>query len=325
MGIDKILYNQTEVYHAIQKVFSSPNGRRIAISGFVGHGAESYLPSPKGITLVCWPKAGGTNPAAVRTLIDRKVHVWFADRLHMKVYWAEGRGCVITSANLSTNALGAGNLKEAGILVPSDAVDIEKLLTSLKKRRVNEGELHKLDRAHARYGSRNKVAVESTLPTFMEWYRTPMRPLWKLGWFDSTGIVSKAARQLAHEELGVGEPSNFLGCRAGDYRRKGGEWVLTFNLARDAPTHLSWMFVNRVVNIARSDKKAYQKEYPCQAVQLSPIWIYPGCPFRIDGDFRNAFRRAVAECGPERIKNAKSTKPPEELLRLIEANYEGGS
>lgn len=46
----------------------------------------------------------------------------------MKVYWAERRATIITSANLSTNALGAGNLKEFGAFLRSGAIDIDGLI-----------------------------------------------------------------------------------------------------------------------------------------------------------------------------------------------------
>ncbi len=148
-----ILYNQSDIYREIQRLFNYPTVRRVAISAFVGKDAESYLPIPAGLTLVCWPKAGGTNPHTLRKLIKKSVDVWFADRLHMKIYWAEGRGCIITSANLSKNALGVGGLKELGVLLNPDEVDIDKVLSSLGKRPVNESEMKKLDREHARFSA----------------------------------------------------------------------------------------------------------------------------------------------------------------------------
>src|SRR5262245_37865896 len=110
-----VLYTAAEVRSAIVRLFSFSRGRRVAISAFVGDGAEAYLPKPSGIQLICWPKEGGTNPNALRRLMAKGVEVFFCDALHMKVYWAEGRGAVVTSANLSRNALGAGDLKEVGV------------------------------------------------------------------------------------------------------------------------------------------------------------------------------------------------------------------
>src|SRR4051812_23758 len=99
----KLLYTSSDVRSAVIDLFSNSKGRRVAVVGFVGAGAESYLPKPEGIELYCWPKAGGTNPNMLRTLAKRKVEIRFVDSLHMKVFWAEKRGAVVTSANLSTN------------------------------------------------------------------------------------------------------------------------------------------------------------------------------------------------------------------------------
>jgi hypothetical protein len=321
MGMATVLYNQTAIFTAIKRLFSSSKVRRVAIAAFVGDAAESYLPSPTGIELVCWPRAGGTNPRALRSLMGRGVDVWVADRLHMKVYWAEGRGCVIASANLSANALGAGNLKEAGVFVSSDFVDIDRLLISLKRRRGAEPELRKLDRAHTRFISRNRLPTESTHPSFLEWLTMPMRPNWKLGWADSDGVASIAAKERTKQEFGIAEPSYFLAAAPGHYTRSGGDWILVFNLAQDSPTQLRWMFSDYVVDVAPKDKKAYCKEYPCHAVQAWPVHRYPGRPFLLDEALRRAFRKALKEYGADKVRSAASMTPPAKLVELIGEHF----
>jgi len=92
--------------------------------------------------------------------MKRRVRVFFADALHMKVYWSENKGTVITSANLSTNALGSGNLKEVGVLLEPGELDIDRLIQSLKLRPVTESALRKLDRLHKLYVVRNKAKSE---------------------------------------------------------------------------------------------------------------------------------------------------------------------
>jgi hypothetical protein len=312
-----ILYGQTSVHREIVRLFKAPTCRRVAVAAFVGRGAESYLPNPKGITLVCWPKAGGTNPQEVRKLIAKKVDVWFADKLHMKVYWAEGRGCVLTSANLSTNALGSGSLKELGILIDSAELDIDALLASLDRRTVKPAELKRLDRDHARFVALNQFRAGSSLPTFMQWLRLPIRPVWKLGWADLHKDSSKTAKKKTKEEYGIAEPSNFLGARLSDYREHGGEWILQFFLKSDAPTEVCWMFSDFVVKVPRKDKKSHNREYPCEVVQVWPTSRYPGCPFRIDKSFRRAFRAAMKTYSADKIRSASTMKPPHELVDLI--------
>ena len=104
MNDEHILYTSAEVRQKIIELFSTSRGRRVAITAFVGAGADAYLPKANGIELVCWPKAGGTNPFALRKLMKKGVSVSFVDSLHMKVYWTEDKGAVITSAAASTRS-----------------------------------------------------------------------------------------------------------------------------------------------------------------------------------------------------------------------------
>jgi hypothetical protein len=57
----------------------------------------------------------------------------------------------VTSANLSTNALGAGDLKEIGVLLEPSAVGIERVLRTLNPRPVTQKELSSLDRRQRLY------------------------------------------------------------------------------------------------------------------------------------------------------------------------------
>src|ERR1017187_6390493 len=144
----QVLYTSAEVRQAIVDIFSTTRGRRVAISAFVGDGAEAFLPSPSGISLVCWPHPSGTNPRTLRKLMAKGVEVSFADSLHMKVYWSEQKGAVVTSANLSTNAMGQGDLKEFGVRLPPKQIDIDRILQHLNVRPISPAELRRLDRLH---------------------------------------------------------------------------------------------------------------------------------------------------------------------------------
>lgn len=316
--MSKILYNQSDVYHAITTLFKAPTVRRVAITAFVGKGAESYLPNPRGIQLICWPKAGGTNPHALRTLMKKGVEVWFADRLHMKVYWADGRGCVVTSANLSTNALGAGKLREVGVLLGPHELDIDRVIRTLEARKANEKEMKQLDRAHALFVARNEMRAGPSLNSFAQWLKLPMRPPWKLGWADSHGNLSKTSRQHATDEFGVRSVAYWLSARRDDFKE--GDWILEFMLAKELPTEITWMFCHRVYQVPRKDK-ACNKDYPCEAVQVYSLDRYPGCPFRLDKPFKRAFKAAVKQYGADRIREATATKPSAELIRLIAAEF----
>jgi hypothetical protein len=147
MPTRRVLYTSKEVRKQIVELFSDATKRRVAISAYVGDGAEAYLPRPAGLHLVCSPTPGGTNPGTIRFLMSRGVKAEFVDFLHMKVYWCEGRGVVVASANLSTNALGAGGLKEFGVRMDAQEVDIDRVLRGLKRVDAST-KLHWLDREH---------------------------------------------------------------------------------------------------------------------------------------------------------------------------------
>ncbi len=312
----KILYNSSQIRKEITRLFSAPRCRRVAIVAFVGDGAESYLPKPKGLHLICWPKAGGTNPNAIRQLIKRNVKVSFVDSLHMKVYWAEGRGAIITSANLSTNALGSGDLKEVGVLLSDEDLDIDYLISSLKLRNPSKKELSNLDRLHDLFYVKNPpMRKKRHVPTFKTWYQSIAPRLWKLGWADERGTFSRSAKEIAKQDYGL-SPYWFVACKKNDFRKE--DWVLTFMLQNNAATELAWMFVDYIVPVAKNDKRAYSSEYPFQAVQVGKRSRYPIPPFGIDTVFRKAFTKAIKEIGgSERVEALKSMKPPKTLVKLI--------
>lgn len=312
----KILYNSFEVRRAVVEMFRSSRGRRVAISAFVGEGAEAYLPKPKGLQLICWPKAGGTNPNVLRKLIKRGVDVFFADGLHMKLYWSDDNGAIITSANLSTNALGSGNLKEIGAFLESQEVDIDLLIQLLKIRPASFEELKRLDSSHKRYVVRNRGEgrIASHAGSFDEWYELPFRPKWKLGWIEGSVELSSNAKAISESEYGVPHPENWISCRSGEYQRF--DWILTFTLER-FPTEFGWMFTDYVAKVSKSDK-VFDKECPYQAVQVWPKRSYPVPPFSVRGkQFQRAFSKAVSKFGVSRIKKLRSSKPPKRLVDLI--------
>ena len=239
--------------------------RRVAITAFVGKGARAFIRNPMGVEIICWPKAGGTNPYELRKLKKAGARICFADRLHMKVYWAAKRGTIITSANLSTNALGAGNLKEFGVFLSADAVDIDHVIESLKSRPLNKSDLQKLDIEHRklnigqRHFDRNITRVSYT-----EWFSLPFRTDWKLGWWDEECDLAKNAKEIIKTDFGKTAAFDWVTCRATDYQKH--NWVLSFRLAKKGAVGPKWIYVQLLEKVNRSDKNAYYRDRPYQAV-----------------------------------------------------------
>ena len=313
-----ILYTSGAVKKAIVGLLKTSKARRVVITAFVGNGAEAYLPKPNGLHLICWPKVGGTNPSAIRKLIKNKVKVSFVDSLHMKVYWTEDVGSIITSANLSTNALGSGNLKEVGVFLAPGKVDIDKLINSLKTRSVTKRELAELQRQHDLHVKRNKIKLKSEGLTFKEWYETPLRTAWKFGWADYEGDLSSNAQQIVKNEYNVRDCHNFVAARKKDFVE--GDRVLFFLLKKNTVSQIKWGTIDFVVRISKSDKE-YAVEYPYQAVQVWPNKIYETPPFQIDKAFRQAFLKTIKEFGVEKIQKLKSLTPTKKFTDLLLKNY----
>jgi hypothetical protein len=322
-----VLYTSREVRQAIIALFSEPDTRRVAISAFVGDSAEAYLPHPSGLQLICWPKAGGTNPRTIRKLMSAGAVVLFADSLHMKVYWSEKRGAVITSANLSTNALGSGDLKEAGVSLPTGALDIDRLLASLNTRPVSEQELRRLDRLHRAFVARNGFPQRSAGNSFAEWSKMPMRPEWKLAWWEKNSERSShSATELVKDRYDLAQPFWSFLDRRRDY--KPGDWIMLFRLRKNSLSRLIWVPADEVLRVPRRDR-AYDAECPYEILQIWPSKRYPPPPFRLERRFKAAFAAALRQFGTERMRehygvHAGSTNkaaPPARFVKLLADHF----
>jgi phosphatidylserine/phosphatidylglycerophosphate/cardiolipin synthase-like enzyme len=285
MEAPRILYTTKDVRSAIVKLFRNTKRKRVAIVAYVGDGAEAYLPSPKGIHLVCSSTPGGTNPNAIRALMRKDVKVEFADSLHMKVYWVEGAGCVLTSANLSTNALGAGGLKEAGVLLEADAVDIGHLLKS-PKRRPAEPELRELDRKHKEYYKRvGWTGGSHRAASFVEWFDSPSREDWKIFfcWTASDALSDAAMREI---DLDWGKaPHDWIWSREGNVQED--DWILCAWIEARRLKSLDWLFAHRTFAVPESDRN-YDPGFPYEVIQVHTGKHYPPPPFAITATLRKA-------------------------------------
>ena len=110
----KILYTSSEVHTWIKRLFGSPDlsKRRVIIVAYLGRDADAFLPAPRGIRIICSPSPVATSFEGIMNLKERCASIEFSGSLHSKVYSSEDRGCLFTSANLSTSALAIGGLKD---------------------------------------------------------------------------------------------------------------------------------------------------------------------------------------------------------------------
>jgi hypothetical protein len=273
--MSSVLATQTAIRRGIRDVFADRRQRRVAFVAFVGRGAQVYTGNPKGLTVVCWPRAGGTNPHAVEALRRKGAHVYFADRLHMKVYWSP-RGAIIGSPNLSSNALGAGDLRECAVRVPSTRVDVDALWRSLDPRPVDRSSLAKLHEEHAEYRRRNKSPGRQSQPrrTFADWHRDGSRERWAFSWWDSVAKAAKRARALA-AEFGSDTVENFVACGKGELSKD--TWVLLGKKStRGMFANPQWLYVHGVVLVDASERRGGASGYAIRRSRPARCACAPG-------------------------------------------------
>ncbi|HLW99799.1 MAG TPA: phospholipase D family protein [Candidatus Acidoferrales bacterium] len=317
----RLLPDGQSIRKEVRRLFNKEKGRRVALVAFVGKNAEAYLPRPKGLELVCWPQAPGTNPTTVGFLLKKKVDVRFAKRLHMKVYWTKNHGAVVTSANLSTNAYGAGALHEAGVLLPSTSIDIDALLEAVSPQKVTKSALAKLKRAAAATIRRSLRPQEKR--SFLDWLSMVKRPRWLLCCINlHTSSPSQRLRDVAKEETGSSTVFDWVNCRKGELNPE--DFALTLILGSSrGPVVSGWLYVHRVVLPNRRDKR-YNKDWPYEAGQLYRNSACPSQPFHIDGAFRRALRATYRELGKkaDKVFSIEITRSPgTKLLERLRKHY----
>jgi hypothetical protein len=313
----RILDSSAAIRKAITDLMAPGKIRRVAITAFVGDGARAFIRNPKGVEIICWPKAGGTNPLELRRLKKAGARIRFADRVHMKVYWAARRGTIITSANLSTNALGAGSLKEFGVFLPADAVNIDDIIESLKSRSLNNRDLQRLEMEHRTLSASQRRHYDKIdRVSYPEWFS--LRPLaeWKLGWWDEECDLAKNAEEIIRTDFGKRTACDWITGKEADYKKH--DWVLCFRLTKEGAIAPSWIFVELLEKVSRHDKSAYDDDNPYQAIQVWTFKHHITPPFAITNNFRAALRDASVAFGIGRIKKLRSVRPPRALLAMIE-------
>ncbi|TFW08313.1 hypothetical protein E4K72_07930 [Oxalobacteraceae bacterium OM1] len=291
----RYLRNSAEIREQLTALFAGP-GRKWAVVGFVGYDALDFLPANvANLRVVCWPKAGGTNPDGVRRLLDAKIPVFFCDRLHQKIYWRESAGLIVGSANLSNNALGDDRLHEFAVFCDDPAFDIERVLEKLRYAPVTPEQLARLDLEHDR-DVRQRGPVEGVgsahAKTFLQSLQTRYPKRWKLVTFEERRTASAEIAAEVEANFGTTRWVNDNDVEPGKYDV--GDFVLQVKTNDDGVitrANATWLFVDHVI----------RKDGVSAIVQVRPLDASTPPPFVIDRaldpDFKPHFKRAFNEQG----------------------------
>lgn len=312
----EVLYNSRAIRAKIRTLLANPepSDRRVVLVAYLGKDYADFLPDPAGIEIICSPTAGATSASAVDGLIRAKATVWFSDKLHMKIYWSRSRGCIVTSANLSANALGVKGLKEAGVWIEPGTVDIDRLIAEAQAYAVKDKRLERL-RIEGEKHRRAMAAVgkpdDDDGFQYLDWFAHSIvaRTAWKVGDYIGDTEIPPVAKKILKTTYGKDEPANYLGVAKKRLLREG-DWVLQFEYDHDKTPEvlaLQWMTVDFVSPSA---------EDPFIAIQAHSLKKYERPPFLLTSQFKKAFKLAVSTRAGKFV-NLGSLSPSEAFLNEI--------
>jgi hypothetical protein len=282
------LRNSHAIKQQLNTLFSG-NGKKWALVGFVGYNALDHLPSGvSDLSVVCWPKAGGTHPDGVRRLADNGIKVYFCNRLHHKVYWREKTGLIVGSANLSENALGESGLHEFGVYCSDKSFDITQLLSDLDYEEVTPEALARLDVEHtaqARKSAEARLrAAPSISPPFLRAANARFPKQWKLVTWDELRENSEHIQEAVEHQFGTRNWTNDNDVDVDSFQE--GDFVLQVKIDSDGnveKANARWLLVELVVR--RGSKRA--------VVQVKQLDGRTPPPFEIDPVFRKNLKTAI--------------------------------
>ncbi len=302
------LSNSTAIRDSIVELFSG-SGEKIALVAFVGKNAIDYLPNSENTTVICWPKAGGTNPEGVRKLLDAGFVVNFCDNLHSKIYWCKDKGVIITSANLSDNALGDRGLIEYGVFIDDQKYNFSKnVLTHIKNklRPATVEELDQLDIDTNKYNRRNKVKLNSTGRnlSYAEWFNRKHKQKWKIVWFTEESKADDVTTSEVFEKFSVRKWENDNDVDVDVFRE--GDLIFQFKMDENEEyiprANGKWFLVDMISSTNKI----------IQVGQLNNVAI----PFEIDSSFKKSFKKALSVLEWDEICDDKAY-PKEGFLKKI--------
>jgi hypothetical protein len=255
----------------------------------------------------------------MQSSVGASVH--FVDKLHAKLYWVEGEGFVIGSANLTRNALGSGGLHEIALFDDdASSVDIDGIISQYTVRRPTTTELAALQVEHDRFWSGLPESKRARVPTidFAAWSSLRgVRP-WKLTWWDEEGDEARSSTERAEAE-GVDSIADFIPCREGDFAS--GDWVLTFKRTRNGIGPIAWMLVELVSQLEPAERDADNPGWTHEALQLRAYHSPIRPPFALNPQFKQAFVKAAEAYGLKDLRERDDVNVPPGFLKRLLAAY----
>lgn len=325
----QVLVRPGEIRAAIHDLLNDPTDERVIAVAYVGADALSFIPSPKNVTVYCWPQPGGTNPNGIDDLLRQGANVHFVERLHAKIYWSRTKGTLIGSPNLTANALGDKGLLEAAVRLPPGAFDMHGFIKKMNVVNDFAAKLRWLRRQHLLFLARNPKLRQTPGPkpapaSFAEWFAAgEKREDWQLGWWErEIDDDPKDAVEALADETGNPDYTTSLHVAKDDGLRKG---VFTLNFKveeRDTGGVRVSRFKWWVPEISKLTKQKEFKDWPIIWFSQSKVRSRPPFDFR-DRRFRLALERTIKGMGGLAwLQEEAPLQPSSTFLRRLNRHFE---
>lgn len=320
----QILTKAHEIKQKLQWIFDDDSCERIVIVAFVGENAVEYLSNPEGIKLYCWPIIPGTNPSGLRKLKNQKVDLKGVKKLHSKIYWSKNRGCIIGSANLSSNALEDNKNIETCVYLPAGEVDINNILSNitLKSDPITNSDISKLERQFNAYSVKNPPQEFNKKHNinFPEWYENNKNNInIKLRYWDTEDDAPSDAPDDVKEQTGSTHFHDYIhGDNANSF--KIGDWILELKenttISNAVISELSW-FIPNIRTVTKDKNWKYDKF----------IWYQTGKilirrPFNTeDKILLKSINKSLLHFSATSETIKKTNEPKAKFLKIVYENY----
>jgi hypothetical protein len=149
-----ILKNPESIRKRLKNLFSEKTRkkRRVIVSTYLDNDASNFFPDVHGVEFFCCPQAGNIDPYALEMLQKRGAKIFFADKIHMNLYWVEDNGIIIGSAslNLSTSLWDDSNTFHELVVFfeNSSKLNIDNILNLIQKEALSNDNLNDLKEKH---------------------------------------------------------------------------------------------------------------------------------------------------------------------------------
>lgn len=149
---------------------------------------------------------------------------------------------------------------------------------------------------------------------YADWYKDSpkVRKKWKLASWEGHADPAEAAREFVRRKFDRSGPWDWLNVDK-DQTRKG-DWLLCFNWTKGQVRRPSWLYIDRVIPVRKSEHGAHEEDFPFQAFQAEEPIRYDAPPFAVGHKFAQAPTKAIKKVGVNRVVEKSNYAPPPRAL-----------